>query len=164
MTARTYLLASLSSEFSNKVAEIWDDADIYSVVWLQILKSTASIKWFEDLKGRIKVRFSISTMEKTLNSFLPTLITKDTNECTTAGKRKICLEHVQFLLAGGSANKAFLFLLRSVEQKFEQALLGVGFKENGAGNVHVHINKLTYKDIWCTHAKDTYRVLFDEKQ
>lgn len=87
MTARTYLLASLSSEFSNKVAEIWDDADIYSVVWHQILKSTASIKWFEDLKGRIKVRLSISTMEKT--SFLPTLITKDTNECTTAGKKNL---------------------------------------------------------------------------
>lgn len=88
MTARTYLLASLSSEFSNKVAEIWDDADIYSVVWHQILKSTASIKWFEDLK-EIKVRLSISTMEKTLNSFLPTLITKDTNECTTAGKKNL---------------------------------------------------------------------------
>ncbi len=39
MAARTYLLASLSTELSYKVTEKLDDVDSFPVVWLQFLKS-----------------------------------------------------------------------------------------------------------------------------
>ncbi|KAI2502768.1 hypothetical protein MHU86_11672 [Fragilaria crotonensis] len=42
MAARTYLLASLSTELSNKVTERLDDSDSFPVVWLQFLKSIQS--------------------------------------------------------------------------------------------------------------------------
>jgi hypothetical protein len=45
---------------------------------------------------------------------------------------------------------------RSVKQKMEQALLDIGFKDKEAANLHMQVNKLTYKDI-CTHAEDAYR-------
>jgi hypothetical protein len=58
MAARTYLLASLSTELSNKVTEKLDDSDSFPVVWLQFLKSiqSTSIERFEDLKAIIKAR------------------------------------------------------------------------------------------------------------
>ncbi len=59
MAARTYLLASLSTELSNsKVTEKLDDSDSFPVVWLQFLKSiqSTSIERFDDLKAIIKAR------------------------------------------------------------------------------------------------------------
>ena len=58
MADRTYLLASLSTELSNKVTEELDDSDSFPVVWLQFLKSiqSTSIERFEDLKAIIKTR------------------------------------------------------------------------------------------------------------
>jgi hypothetical protein len=68
-----------------------------------------------------------------------------------------------FLLAGGSGNEDFCFPLRSVKQKWEQALLDIGFKDKDAANLYMQVNKLTYKDI-CAHAEDAYRTLFDRKE
>jgi hypothetical protein len=68
-----------------------------------------------------------------------------------------------FLQAGGSGNEDFRFPLRSVKQKLEQALLDIGFKDKETANLHMQVNKLTYKDI-CTYAEDTYRTLFDRKE
>jgi hypothetical protein len=58
MAARAYLLASLSTEISNKETEKLDDNDSFPVVWLQFLKSiqSTSIERFEDLKGTNKSR------------------------------------------------------------------------------------------------------------
>ena len=56
--ARTFLLASLQMDLSNKVSEKLDDDDPFPIVWLQFLKAiqSTSIERFEDLKATIKAR------------------------------------------------------------------------------------------------------------
>ena len=58
MAARTFLLASLPTELSNKRTEKLDDSHSFPVVWLQFLKAIhfTSTERFEDLKGIIKAR------------------------------------------------------------------------------------------------------------
>ncbi|KAI2500284.1 hypothetical protein MHU86_14164 [Fragilaria crotonensis] len=128
MAARTYLLASLSTELSNKVTEKLDDSDSFPVVWLQFLKSiqSTSIERFEDLKAIIKAR-------------LPNLS-----------------------LAGGSGNEDFRFP-EICQAELGASSLDIGFKDKEAANLHMQVNKLTYKDI-CAHAEDAYRTLFDRKE
>ena len=167
MAARTYLLASLSTELSNKVTEKLDDADSFPVVWLQFLKSiqSTSIERFEDLKSTIKTRLPSQYPGENLEQ-LAAHFRKDANELTTAGQydHNLTLGMLKtFLLAGGSGNEDFRFPLRSVKQKLEQALLDIGFKDKEAANLHMQVNKLTYKDI-CAHAEDSYRTLFDRKE
>jgi hypothetical protein len=41
--------------------------------------------------------------------------------------------------------------------------LTLGFKDKEATNLHMQVNKLTYKDI-CAHEEDAYRRLFDRKE
>ncbi|KAI2493005.1 hypothetical protein MHU86_21536 [Fragilaria crotonensis] len=112
MAARTYLLASLSTELSNKVTEKLDDSDSFPVVWLQFLKSiqSTSIERFEDLKAIIKARlpsqYSGENLEQLAAHF------KDANELTTAGQydHNLTLAMLKiFLLAGGSGNEDFRF-------------------------------------------------------
>ena len=167
MAARTYLLASLSTELSNKVTEKLDDSDSFPVVWLQFLKSiqSTSIERFEDLKAIIKARLPSQYSGENLEQ-LAAHFRKDANELTTAGQydHNLTLAMLKiFLLAGGSGNEDFRFPLRSVKQKLEQALLDIGFKDKEAANLHMQVNKLTYKDI-CAHAEDAYRTLFDRKE
>ncbi|KAI2502610.1 hypothetical protein MHU86_11875 [Fragilaria crotonensis] len=167
MAARTYLLASLSTELSNKVTERLDDSDSFPVVWLQFLKSiqSTSIERFEDLKAIIKARLPSQYSGENLEQ-LAAHFRKDANELTTAGQydHNLTLAMLKiFLLAGGSGNEDFRFPLRSVKQKLEQALLDIGFKDKEAANLHMQVNKLTYKDI-CAHAEDAYRTLFDRKE
>ena len=167
LAARTFLLASLSTELSNKVTEKFDDSDSFPVVWLQFLKSihSTSIERFEDLKAIIKARlpsqFSGEKLEQLAAHFC-----KDANELTTAGQydHNLTLGMLKiFLLAGGSGNEDYRFPLRSVKQKLEQALLDIGFNNKEAANLHMQLNKLTYKDI-CAYAEDAYRTLFDRKE
>ncbi|KAI2490670.1 hypothetical protein MHU86_23913 [Fragilaria crotonensis] len=167
MAARTYLLASLSTELSNKVTEKLDDSDSFPVVWLQFLKSiqSTSIERFEDLKAIIKARLPSQYSGENLEQ-LAAHFRKDANELTTAGQydHNLTLAMLKiFLLAGGSGNEDFRFPLRSVKQNLEQALLDIGFKDKEAANLHMQVNKLTYKDI-CAHAEDAYRTLFDRKE
>jgi hypothetical protein len=167
MAARTYLLASLSTELSNKVTEKLDDSDSFPVVWHQFLKSiqSTSIERFEDLKAIIKARLPSQYSGENLEQ-LAAHFRKDANELTTAGHydHNLTLGMLKiFLLAGGSGNEDFCFPLRSVKQKLEQALLDIGFKEKEAVNLHMQVNKLTYKDI-CAHSEDAYRTLFDRKE
>ena len=167
MAARTYLLASLSTELSNKVTEKLDDSDSFPVVWLQFLKSiqSTSIERFEDLRSIIKARLPSQYSGENLEQ-LAAHFRKDANELTTAGQydHNLTLSMLKiFLLAGGSGNEDFRFPLRSVKQKLEQALLDIGFKDKEAANLHMQMNKLTYKDI-CAHAEDAYRTLFDRKE
>ncbi len=165
MAARTYLLASLSTELSNKVTEELDDSDSFPVVWLQFLKSiqSTSIERFEDLKAinraRIPSQYSGENLEQLAAHFR-----KDANELTTAGQydHNLTLGMLKiFLLAGGSGNKDYRFPLRSVRQKLEQALLDIGFMDKEAANLHMQVNKLPYI---CAHAEDAYRTLFDRKE
>ncbi|KAI2511804.1 hypothetical protein MHU86_2536 [Fragilaria crotonensis] len=87
MAARTYLLASLSTELSNKVTEKLDDSDSFPVVWLQFLKSiqSTSIERFEDLKAIIKARLPSQYSGENLEQ-LAAHFRKDANELTTAGQ------------------------------------------------------------------------------
>ena len=90
----------------------------------------------------------------------------DANELTTAGQydHNLTLGMLKiFLLAGDSGNEDICFPLRSVKQKLEQALLDIGFKDKEAANLHMQVNKLTYKDIYA-HAEDAYRMLFDRRE
>jgi hypothetical protein len=165
--ARTFLLASLQIELSNKVSEKLDDSDSFPIVWLQFLKAiqSTSIERFEDLKATIKARLPSQYPGENLEQ-LAIHFRKDANELTTAGQydHNLTLTMMKtFLLAGGTGNEDFRFPLRSVKQKLEQALLDIGFKDKDAANKHMSDNKLTYKDI-CTHAEDTYRTLFDRKE
>ena len=139
MAARTYLLASLSTDLSNKVSEKLDDADSFPVVWLQFLKSiqSTSIERFEDLKNNIKARLPSQYPGENLEQ-LAAHFRKDANELTTAGQydHNLTLGMLKtFLLAGGSGNEDFRFPLRSVKQKLEQALLDIGFKDKEAANL-----------------------------
>ena len=167
MAARTYLLASLAVDLSNKVAEKLDEADSFPVVWLQFLKSiqSTSIERFEDLKATIKTRLPSQYPEEILK-LLAARFRKDANELTTTGQydHNLTLGMLKtFLLAGGSGNEDFHFPLRSVNQRLEQALLDNGFKDKEAANLHMQEQKLTYKDI-CTHAEDTYCTLHNRKE
>ena len=165
--ARTFLLASLQIDLSNKVAEKLDDDDPFPIVWLQFLKAiqSTSIERFEDLKATIKARLPSQYPGENLEQ-LAIHFRKDANELTTAGQydHNLTLTMMKtFLLAGGTGNEDFRFPLRSVKQKLEQALLDIGFKDKDAANKHMSDNKLTYKDV-CTHAEDAYRTLFDRKE
>ncbi|KAI2511910.1 hypothetical protein MHU86_2426 [Fragilaria crotonensis] len=138
-----------------------------SQLWLQFLKSiqSTSIERFEDLKAIIKARLPSQYSGENLEQ-LAAHFRKDANELTTAGQydHNLTLAMLKiFLLAGGSGNEDFRFPLRSVKQKLEQALLDIGFKDKEAANLHMQVNKLTYKDI-CAHAEDAYRTLFDRKE
>ncbi|KAI2501570.1 hypothetical protein MHU86_12894 [Fragilaria crotonensis] len=113
MAARTYLLASLSTELSNKVTEKLDDSDSFPVVWLQFLKSiqSTSIERFEDLKAIIKARLPSQYSGENLEQ-LAAHFRKDANELTTAGQydHNLTLAMLKiFLLAGGSGNEDFRF-------------------------------------------------------
>ena len=115
MAARTYLLASLSTELSNKVTEKLDDDDSFPVVWLQFLKSiqSTSIERFEDLKATIKARLPSQYSGENLEQ-LAAHFRKDANELTTAGQydHNLTLSMLKtFLLAGGSGNEDFRFPL-----------------------------------------------------
>ena len=81
---RTYMLASLSTELSNKVTEKLDDSDSFPVVWLQFLKSiqSTSIERFEDLKAIIKTRLPSQYSGENLEQ-LATHFHKNANELTT---------------------------------------------------------------------------------
>ncbi len=168
MAAKSYLLASLSTELSNKVTEKLDDSDSFPVVWLQFLKtiqSTSSIERFEGLKTIIKARLPSQYSGEVLEQ-LAAHFCRDENELTTAGQydNNLTLDMLKiFLLEGGSGNEGYRFPLRSIKQKLEQALLNIGFKDKEAANLHMQVNKLTYKDI-CDHAEDAYRTLFDRKE
>ena len=167
MAARTYLLASLSTDLSNKVSEKLDDADSFPVVWLQFLKSiqSTSIERFEDLKNNIKARLPSQYPGENLEQ-LAAHFRKDANELTTAGQydHNLTLGMLKtFLLAGGSGNEDFRFPLRSVKTKLEQALLDIGFKDKEAANLYMQANKLTYRDI-CAYAEDAFRTQFDRKE
>ncbi|KAI2514108.1 hypothetical protein MHU86_1 [Fragilaria crotonensis] len=166
MAARTYLLASLSTELSNKVTEKLDDSDSFPVVWLQFLKSiqSTSIERFEDLKAIIKARLPSQYSGENLEQ-LAAHFRKDANELTTAGQ----YDHNLTL----AMLKIFLWLVvlamrTSASPEICQAELGassldIGFKDKEAANLHMQVNKLTYKDI-CAHAEDAYRTLFDRKE
>ncbi|KAI2513161.1 hypothetical protein MHU86_1199 [Fragilaria crotonensis] len=157
----------IKAHASNKVTEKLDDSDSFPVVWLQFLKSiqSTSIERFEDLKAIIKARLPSQYSGENLEQ-LAAHFRKDANELTTAGQydHNLTLAMLKiFLLAGGSGNEDFRFPLRSVKQNLEQALLDIGFKDKEAANLHMQVNKLTYKDI-CAHAEDAYRTLFDRKE
>jgi hypothetical protein len=103
VAARTYLVASLSTELSNMETEMLDETNSFPVVQLQFLKSiqSTSIERFEDLKGTIKSRlpsqFSDGNLEQLAAHFC-----KDANELTSAGQydHKSCSEHAQDLSFG----------------------------------------------------------------
>ena len=169
MAARTYLLALLAVS-NKKVAEKLDEADSFPVVWLQFLKSvqSTSIERFEDLKATIKARLPSQYPGENVE-VLAAHFRKDANELTTAGQHDhnltLGMLKTFLLAAGGSGNKKFCFRpFRSVKQRLEQALLDIGFKGKEAANLNIQVEKLTYKDIWCTHAEDTYRTLHDRKK
>ena len=110
---RTYMLASLSTELSNKVTEKLDDSDSFPVVWLQFLKSiqSTSIERFEDLKAIIKTRLPSQYSGENLEQ-LAAHFCKDANELTTAGQynHNLTLGMLKiFLLACGSGNEDFRF-------------------------------------------------------
>ncbi len=148
MAARTLLLASPSTELSNKVTEKLDDSDSFPVVWLQFLNKTiqsTSNERFEDLTAIIKARLPSQYSGENLEQ-LAAHFCKDANELTTAGQydHSLTLGILEiFLLAGGSGNEDYRFPLRSVKQKLEQALLEIGFKDKEAANLQMLVNKLT---------------------
>jgi hypothetical protein len=88
MAARTYLLALLSTELSNKVSEKLDDSDSFPVVWLQFLKSIQStfIERFEDLKAIINTWLPSQYSGENLEQLLAAHFCTDANELTTAGQ------------------------------------------------------------------------------
>jgi hypothetical protein len=141
MAARTYLLAYLSIELSNKVTEKLDDSDSFPVVWLQFLKSiqSSSIERFQDLKAIIKTRLPSQYSGENLEQ-LAAHFCKDANELTTAGQYDHNLTLGMFLLSGGSGNEDFCFPLQSVKQNLEQALLDIGFKDKEAVNLLMQVN------------------------
>ncbi|KAI2503051.1 hypothetical protein MHU86_11399 [Fragilaria crotonensis] len=154
-----------STELSNKVTEKLDDSDSFPVVWLQFLKSiqSTSIERFEDLKAIIKARLPSQYSGENLEQ-LAAHFRKDANELTTAGQ----YDHNLTL----AMLKIFLWLvvlaMRTSSPEICQAELGassldIGFKDKEAANLHMQVNKLTYKDI-CAHAEDAYRTLFDRKE
>ena len=119
MAARTYLLASLTVDLSNKVAEKLDEADSFPGVWLQFLKSiqSTSIERFEDLKATLKARLPSQYPGEHVE-LLAAHFRKDANELTMAGQydHNLTLGILKtFLLAGaGSSNEDFAshFLVR----------------------------------------------------
>jgi hypothetical protein len=138
-------------------------------VWLHFLKSfqlSTSIERFEDLKaiikGKLPSQYSGENLEQLVAHFR-----KDANKLTTAGQydHNHTLSMLKiFLLAGGSDNEDFCFTLRSIKKKLKQTLLDIGFKDSKeAANLHMQVNKLTYKNI-CAHGEGAYRTLFDRKE
>ena len=86
--ARTFLLASLQMDLSNKVSKkLDDDDDPFPIVWLQFLKAiqSTSIERFEDLKATIKARLPNQYPGEKLEQ-LAIHFRKDANELTTAGQ------------------------------------------------------------------------------
>jgi hypothetical protein len=145
--ARTFLLASLQIDLSNKVAEKLDNGNPFPIVWLQFLKAiqSTSIKRFEYLKATIKACLPSQYPGKNLEQ-LAIHFCRDANKLTTPGGQydhNLTLTMLKtFLLAGGTGNEDFRFPLLSVKQKLEQFLLDIGFNDKDAANKHMSDNKL----------------------
>jgi hypothetical protein len=133
LDAAKFLLSSLDPALISKIKGKTDDNDSFHVVWLQLIKTIQStlIERFEDLKAAIKARHLSENAGENLEA-LAANYRKDACELTTAGQynHNLTLTMLKtFLLAGGAGNKDYRFPLRSMNQKLDQALLDIGYKE-----------------------------------